>query len=106
MDLAIIWGLGHDYNQYINCIKLQEELGELRIIGVTDSEELYSCLDGYTFISADKLESGGGKTHMLLLHHGNILTRLEKKRWNWGSLRIISFPPEFLLYPVFVFQYI
>lgn len=66
MQDAVIWGLGHDYNQYINCIKLQEELGELRIIGVTDSEEMYSHLDGYPFISAHKLDVNKEKTYVII----------------------------------------
>ena len=59
MENAIIWGLGQDYSQYINSIKLQEKIGELKIIGVTDSKELYNCLDGYPFIPNDKIQGGG-----------------------------------------------
>lgn len=55
MYTAIIWGLGYDYHQYINCIKLQEMLGELELVGVTDADELYSCLDGYSFIPIGKI---------------------------------------------------
>ena len=59
MNTAIIWGLGYDYSQYVNCIKLQEVIGEIQIVGVTDSKELYSCLDGYPFVSvAEILEKG------------------------------------------------
>lgn len=59
MNTVIIWGLGYDYNQYINCIKLQEIMGEIYIAGVTDSKLQYPCLDGYTFIPVNEIQGGG-----------------------------------------------
>lgn len=59
MNTVIIWGLGHDYSQYINCIKLQEVMGEIQIAGVTDSKELYPCLDGYPFVPAAEILKRG-----------------------------------------------
>lgn len=79
MNTVIIWGLGYDYNQYINCIKLQEIMGEIYIAGVTDSKLQYPCLDGYTFIPVNEIQGGG---IMLLLRRMFILMRYSKKREN------------------------
>lgn len=56
MYRILIWGLGLRYSQYINAIKYQECLGNIKIIGVTGKDKLYTCLDGYRFIPIDKIK--------------------------------------------------
>lgn len=55
MYKAIIWGLGKEYNKYINSIKLWELHGELQVIGVTAKEQLYRKIDGYQFIAKEDI---------------------------------------------------
>lgn len=53
---VLIWGLGSKYNFYINAIKYCELVGnEIEIIGVTDANIRYFCLDGYPFISLNRI---------------------------------------------------
>lgn len=51
----LLWGLGSDYSQNINSIKYQEMLGNVHIVGVTDTHSIYPCLDGYPFIKVEEL---------------------------------------------------
>lgn len=52
----LIWGHGLKYSQYINAIKYQEVLGNIKVIGVTGKDYLYTCLDGYQFISIEDID--------------------------------------------------
>ena len=54
MYKVLVWGAGYGYSQYINLLKYQELLGELRIVGVTGKDDLYDYLDGYTFLSLEQ----------------------------------------------------
>lgn len=53
---VIIGGLGLYYSQYINCIRIQEGMGEIRVLGVTDFQKRYLYLDGYKFIPIDEVD--------------------------------------------------
>lgn len=57
MYRILIWGLGYKYSLYINAIKYCEMKGEIEVIGVTDRNMLYTCLDSYPFIPLDRIES-------------------------------------------------
>ena len=52
----LIWGHGLKYSQYINAIKYQEVLGNVKVIGVTGKDYLYTYLDGYRFISIEDID--------------------------------------------------
>lgn len=56
MYKVLIWGCGLDYNRYINVIKYREMLGEIKVIGITGKDKLYTCLDGYPFIQFNDIE--------------------------------------------------
>lgn len=56
MYRVLIWGCGYYYSQYINAIKYQEMLGDIKVTGVTGRDELYACLDGYPFIPFRDIE--------------------------------------------------
>lgn len=49
MYQILIWGTGYGYNQYINLLKYQELLNEIKIVGITGKDMLYDQLDGYPF---------------------------------------------------------
>ncbi|MDE7430498.1 MAG: DUF1919 domain-containing protein, partial [Lachnospiraceae bacterium] len=55
MYKVIIWGIGHLYNKYINCVRMQELSGSLVIQGVTSNDKNISMVDGYHFISKDEI---------------------------------------------------
>ena len=55
MYRILIWGHGLYYNQYINAIKYQEFMGNIKVVGVTGRERIYTCLDGYPFIPVSDL---------------------------------------------------
>lgn len=55
MYKIIIWGIGCVYNQYINNIRLQELMGKLTVQAVTSNEKNISTVDGYRFVSKDKI---------------------------------------------------
>lgn len=57
MYKIIIWGTGHLYNQYINCIRMQEFLGNLMVQGVTSNERGVTMVDGYRFVPKKELDS-------------------------------------------------
>ena len=56
MYRVLIWGCGLQYGQYINAIRYQEVLGNIKVVGVTGKDELYTCLDGYPFIPLDDIK--------------------------------------------------
>lgn len=47
---VLVWGAGYGYGKYINALKYQEVLNEIKIIGITAKDALYDYLDGYPFI--------------------------------------------------------
>lgn len=57
MYSILIWGLGYGYYRYFNTIKYQEILGEIKIVGITDKQMLYDCLDGYSFVPLSKISN-------------------------------------------------
>lgn len=57
MYRVIIWGIGHLYNQYINCIHMQELLGKLMVQGVTSDERDVMMVDGYRFVPKTEIDS-------------------------------------------------
>lgn len=59
MYYILIWGCGLKYSLYINAIRYQEVLGNIKVIGVTGKDNLYTCLDGYQFITVEDLEPEG-----------------------------------------------
>lgn len=52
---AIIWGLGIDYDKYINLIHYQELLGNLEIVGITGEKTIYAKVDNYSFVKKEEL---------------------------------------------------
>lgn len=56
MNKILLWGLGAGYNSNINSIKYQEALGNVKVVGVTDANNIYPCLDGYPFIRLDEVK--------------------------------------------------
>lgn len=52
----LLYGLGSDYNHNINNIKYQEMLGTIRVVGVTDMQSTYPCLDGYPYVKTEELK--------------------------------------------------
>ncbi|MFC5528947.1 DUF1919 domain-containing protein [Cohnella yongneupensis] len=54
---CIVWGVGLDYDLYLNAVKHQERLGNIEIVGVTSNQSIYSRVDGYRFIPKEELKS-------------------------------------------------
>lgn len=54
MKKCIIYGLGQDYDTYINAVKYQEILKKIKVVGVTSEQTIYNKVDNYLFI--DKTE--------------------------------------------------
>ena len=52
----LIWGCGLWYSRYINAVKYQEVMENIKVIGVTGKDKLYPCLDGYKFIPLDEVQ--------------------------------------------------
>lgn len=52
---CVIWGLGIDYEQYINAVKYQERLGNIEIVGVTSNLSIYEQVDGFKYIPKEAL---------------------------------------------------
>lgn len=57
MYKILIFGLGADYDKYLNCIKLQEVLGKVKVVGVTRSGYEYTYVDGYPFIARNQVSA-------------------------------------------------
>ncbi len=46
----LIWGHGRKYNDSINMIKYQEQIGTIKVLGIIDKKEIYTRLDGYPIL--------------------------------------------------------
>lgn len=47
----LIWGTGHEYNNYFNCIRLLELKEQISIVGITsDDKDINTSIDGYPFV--------------------------------------------------------
>lgn len=57
MYKVFIWGIGCIYNKYINCVRMQELVGDLVIQGVTSNEKNILQVDGYRFVPKEKIDS-------------------------------------------------
>lgn len=55
MYKVIIWGTGKVYNRYLNCLKMQELMGNLYVCGITDKEKIYNWLDGYRYVEHEQI---------------------------------------------------
>lgn len=56
MYRILVWGCGLYYDKYINSIRYQEIKGNIKIVGLTGKDKLYSRLDGYPFIDINDIE--------------------------------------------------
>lgn len=54
MKKVLIWGVGKNYQKYINCIKLAEHAGCFHVVGVAAKDGNYSSLDGYPFFKSEQ----------------------------------------------------
>lgn len=57
MYRVFIWGMGYLYNKYINCVRIHELTGDLKIQCVTSNEKNISTVDGYRFVPKEKIGS-------------------------------------------------
>lgn len=55
MYKCIVYGVGKDYNQYINSLRFYEQLQTIKILGVSSKQQIYEKVDGYDFISKEQL---------------------------------------------------
>lgn len=53
---CILWGLGRDYDNYLNQVRYQVLLKEIEIIAVTSNATIYEKVDGYNFIAKNMLQ--------------------------------------------------
>lgn len=56
MKRILIWGTEKVYDQYINALKYQELLGNIKVIGVTSEYYSYECVDGYSFVDVENID--------------------------------------------------
>lgn len=55
---VLIWGTGHEYNHYFNCIRLLELKGQISIVGVTSNDkDINSSIDDYPFVQKADINS-------------------------------------------------
>ena len=53
----LIWGTGHEYNIYINCIRLLELKGQVSVVGVTSNDkDITVSIDGYPFVQKENIK--------------------------------------------------
>lgn len=53
---CILWGLGQDYNRYINLIRYYVLQNNIEVIGVTSNATSYKKVDGYPFLKKSELK--------------------------------------------------
>lgn len=47
---VIIWGTGHEYNNYINCLRLLELKRQISVVGITSNDkDINISIDNYPF---------------------------------------------------------
>lgn len=54
----LIWGTGHEYNNYFNCIRLLELKEQISIVGITsDDKDINTSIDNYPFVKKEDINS-------------------------------------------------
>lgn len=54
---CLIWGIGAEFEKYINLIHYQELLGNIKIVGVTSAESWFKSVFSYPFIKKEELSN-------------------------------------------------
>lgn len=98
----VIWGCGGTYNKYINCIKLQEVLGEISIIGITGKDKLYLCLDGYRYISPCDLKRSNAD--FVIIASDLYFNEIFKEAMSLGFTEDNIIQAKAFAYPGFIFS--
>lgn len=58
MYRILIWGTGHEYNRYFNCIRLLELKKQISIVGVTSNDrDITTSIDDYPFVKKNDVNS-------------------------------------------------
>ena len=54
----LIWGTGHEYNHYFNCIRLLELKDQISIVGITSNDkDINTSIDDYPFVQKEDINS-------------------------------------------------
>lgn len=53
---CLIWGIGRDYDRYINLVKFHEITNEIKVIGIICNETYLNTLDGYKIINKETVK--------------------------------------------------
>lgn len=54
----LIWGTGHEYNTYFNCIRLLELKGQISVVGITSNDkDINTSIDNYSFVQKEDVNS-------------------------------------------------
>lgn len=102
MVRILIWGLGFNYNIYINAIKYYEMMGDIEVVGVTDKRELYTCLDGYPFIPLDHIHSY--EIDYIAITSSNYFTEIRLQAMECGFLEKQLISAKIFCLPGFQFK--
>lgn len=58
MYRILIWGTGHEYNNYFNCIRVLELTDQISIVGITSNDkDINTSIDDYPFIQKEDINS-------------------------------------------------
>ncbi len=85
MYRVLIWGLGYEYERLVNLIKYQEYLGNISVVGITDQNEIYRCLDGYSFIPVKDIKVE--KIDYIIVTTEQYFMEIAKDAWSIGFFK-------------------
>lgn len=66
-DRVIIWGMGHDFFDFYNLLKLNEECGNIEIVAYVSKDSTIKHFEGKEVIRGEESENLGGYTSITLL---------------------------------------
>ncbi len=98
----LIWGTGYGYSKYINVLKYQELLGEIKIIGITGKDEIYLCLDGYQFFPLSEIKKLN--IDYIVITSGIYFNEIIMEAKSLGILKPIFIMAKVFEFPGFLFS--
>lgn len=72
MYKVLIFGIGVAYDKYLNCVKLQEMLGKIKVAAVTRNGYEYTRVDGYPFIAVKDIRAAEYDVCVVAAEQGTI----------------------------------
>lgn len=79
---CILWGLGQDYNRYINLLKYYVLQNSIEVVGITSNSTVYKKVDGYPFVR--KSEILGKKFDIIIIMSLSNINEIKKEAIEMG----------------------